>query len=71
MDEYDGQQYVGIDLHRRRSVIVQMTPEGERIGSAVRIDNDPFDLADQAASWGEAPEMVLEATYGWVRHEGA
>jgi hypothetical protein len=24
-------QYVGIDLHRRRSVIVRMTPEGERL----------------------------------------
>ncbi len=34
MDEYDGRQFVGIDLHRR-------------------------------ASWGESPEVVLEATYGW------
>jgi hypothetical protein len=30
VDEYDGRQYVGLDLHRRRSVIVRMTPEGER-----------------------------------------
>lgn len=65
MDEYDGRQYVGIDLHRRRSVIVQMTPEGQRLGAAVRIDNDPAVLADQVASWGESPEVVLEATYGW------
>jgi len=71
VDEYDGRQIVGIDLHRRRSVIVRMTPEGERIGRAVRIDNDPFELAAQVASWGEAPEVVLEATCGWVRHEGA
>src|SRR4029450_3496190 len=42
-----------------------MTPEGERLGSAVRIDNDPFELARQVASWGESPEVVLEATYGW------
>src|SRR5262245_25612808 len=42
-----------------------MTPEGERIGSMVRIDSDPFVLAAQVASWGEAPEVVLEATYGW------
>jgi hypothetical protein len=33
--------------------------------------SDPFELARQVASWGEAPEVVLEATYGWVRHEGA
>jgi transposase len=63
--EYAGKRYVGIDLHRRRSVIVQMTPEGERLGAAVRIDNDPFTLAEQVASWGECPEVVLEATYGW------
>jgi len=42
-----------------------MTPEGERLGGAVRIDNDPFELAQQVASWGESPEVVLEATYGW------
>lgn len=65
MEEYDGKQYVGIDLHKRRSVIVRMTPTGERIGPAVRIDSDPFELAAQIASWGEDPEVVLEATYGW------
>ena len=65
MDEYDGRQFVGIDLHRRRSVIVRMTPEGERIGAAKRIENDPFDLAAEVALWGESPEVVLEATYGW------
>jgi transposase len=65
VDEYGGRQYVGIDLHRRRSVIVRMTGEGERIGPMVRIDNEPFELAQQVASWGESPEVVLEATYGW------
>jgi transposase len=65
VDEYDGRQYVGIDLHRRRSVIVRMTPTGEHLGRAVRIDNDPFTLAGEVAKWGEAPEVVLEATYGW------
>jgi hypothetical protein len=71
VDEYGGRQYVGIDLHRRRSVIVRMTPQGERLGEAKRIINDPWELAQQVASWGESPEVVLEATYGWVRHEGA
>jgi transposase len=65
VEEYDGRQYVGIDLHRRRSVIVRMTPEGERVGGAVRIDNDPFTLAQLVASWGKSHEVVLEATYGW------
>ena len=48
-----------------------MTPEGERLGEVKRIVNDPGELASQVASWGESPEVVLEATYGWVRHEGA
>jgi hypothetical protein len=65
VDEYGGRQFVGIDPHRRRSVIVRLTPEGERLGGAVRIDNDPFELAQLVASWGESPEVVLEATYGW------
>ena len=65
MDEYDDRQYVGIDLHRRRSVIVRMSPDGTRLGRPVRIENSPFELARQVASWGESPEVVLEATYGW------
>ncbi|HEX2418473.1 MAG TPA: IS110 family transposase [Micromonosporaceae bacterium] len=65
MEEYDGRQYVGIDLHKRRSVIVRMTRDGERLGPPVRIDSEPSEFAAQMASWGEDPEVVLEATYGW------
>ena len=68
--EYDGRQIVGIDLHRRRSVIVRMAENGERLGSA-RIDNDPMTLMVEIAKAGEHPQVVLEVTYGWVRHEGA
>ncbi|MGH9152049.1 MAG: IS110 family transposase [Acidimicrobiales bacterium] len=57
-------QYVGIDLHRRRSVIVRRSPEGETL-ETVRIDNDAITLAAELAKAGEAPEVVLEATYGW------
>src|SRR5438874_6045045 len=60
VEEYDGRQVVGIDLHRRRSVIVRMTPEGQRLGPMVRIDNDPLELARQVALWGESPQVVLE-----------
>jgi transposase len=62
--DYDGRQVVGIDLHRRRSVIVQHTEDGQTLG-VTRITNDPFTLAELAAGWGEAPQVVLEATYGW------
>lgn len=61
---YAGQQYVGIDLHRRRSVIVRMTEAGERL-DAVRIDNDPVALGLEIEKAGADPEVVLEATYGW------
>lgn len=57
-------EYVGIDLHRRRSVIVRKTASGEPI-ETVRIDNDPTGLAAVIARAGEHPEVVLEATYGW------
>ena len=57
-------QYVGIDLHRRRSVIVRMDGGGEVL-STRRIDNDPLVLATVIAEAGPEPEVVLEATYGW------
>ena len=64
MSEYDGKQFVGIDLHRHRSVIVRQTVAGEQL-SATRIGNDPITLADEIGKAGECPEVVLEATYGW------
>ena len=64
MEEYVGQQFVGIDLHRRRSVIVRTTAAGEVLES-VRIVNDVDRLSEVIARAGEAPEVVLEATYGW------
>ena len=58
------QQYVGIDLHRRRSVIVRRNALGETLDT-VRIDNDPVALAAEVAKAGPHPEVILEATYGW------
>jgi transposase len=64
MSEYDGRQFVGIDLHRQRSVIVRQSESGEQL-SAVRIVNDPVALGLQLEEAGADPEVVLEATYGW------
>ncbi|MFF4050414.1 transposase [Streptomyces chartreusis] len=64
MSEYDGHQYVGIDLHRRRSVIVRQTADGTQL-SAVRIANDPVALGLQIEQAGSHPDVVVEATYGW------
>jgi transposase len=61
---YDGRQIVGMDLHRRRSVLVRMTEDGRRLGTA-RIANSPAELRAQIARAGKSPKVVLEATYGW------
>jgi transposase len=61
---YEGRQIVGMDLHRRRSVLVRMTESGEQL-ETVRISNDPEYLRQVMARAGEAPEVVLEAAYGW------
>jgi len=55
---------VGIDLHRRRSVVVRMDQAGNRLGMA-RVINDPHTFAEQIALMGEHPQVVLEATYSW------
>jgi transposase len=62
--DYDGRQYVGMDLHRRRSVLVRMSETGEVLES-VRILNDRDRLAAVMTNAGTDPEVVLEATYGW------
>src|SRR5499433_2661894 len=61
---YDGRQVVGMDLHRRRSVLVRMTVDGRRLGTA-RITNSPAELRTAIAAAGKNPRVVLEATYGW------
>jgi transposase len=57
-------QYVGIDFHRRRSVIVRLSADGARLGLH-RIVNEPFEVVKVLGLCGEAPEVVIEATYGW------
>jgi len=63
-EAYDGQQVVGMDLHRRRSVLVRMTADGRKL-ETVRITNSPAELRRVIARAGKRPRVVLEATYGW------
>jgi transposase len=63
-EAYDGRQVVGMDLHRRRSVLVRMTEDGRKLETA-RIDNSPAALRSVLARAGESPRVVVEATYGW------
>jgi transposase len=57
-------EYVGIDLHRRRSVIVRITESGEVL-ETVRVDNDPLSVVRAVMHDDPNPEVALEATYGW------
>ena len=59
-EDYDGRQVVGMDLHRRRSVLVRMSEDGQRLGIA-RITNSPAALREQIACAGKSPRVVLEA----------
>jgi transposase len=61
----DARPVVGIDLHRRRTVLVAMQPDGTQVGKAQRITNDPARLKRAVTSVGASPRVVLEATYGW------
>jgi transposase len=63
-EAYDGRQVVGMDLHRRRSVLVRMTEDGRKLETA-RIDNSPAALRTALARAGSSPRVVVEATYGW------
>ena len=57
-------QYVGIDLHRRRSVIVRMDGEGEVL-ECVRIENSVPALIEVVGRAGAGAPVAIEATYGW------
>ena len=63
-EAYDGRQVVGMDLHRRRSVLVRMTEDGRKLETA-RITNSAAELRREIAKAGKHPQVVLEATYGW------
>jgi transposase len=63
-EAYDGRQVVGMDLHRRRSVLVRMTMDGRKL-ETVRIENSPAALRAVITRAGERPLVVVEATYGW------
>jgi hypothetical protein len=63
-EAYDGRQVVGMDLHRRRSVLVRMTEDGRRL-ETVRITNSAAELRREIAKAGQRPKVVLEAAYGW------
>ncbi len=61
---HDGRQIVGLVLHRHRTVMVRVTWSGERLEWRA----SPTTRRCCARRWrpaGPAPDVVLEATYGW------
>ena len=56
--------YVGIDLHRRRSVVVVLNDDGDRV-SWSRIDNTAANLAAEVHAAGPGAEVAMEACWGW------
>ncbi|MGW0827847.1 hypothetical protein [Streptomyces sp. NPDC002845] len=61
----DDRPVIGIDLHRRRSVLVRLAADGQQAGRAVRFANDVPHLLAQLVGAGEHPRVAIEATYGW------
>jgi len=59
------QAYIGIDLHRRRSVIVQRSHEGETLSVTQVMNDDVLAFTKAVTDAGEHPEVVIEACYGW------
>ena len=64
MATYPQSQFVGIDLHRRRSVFVHLDGQGQQLEVA-HLVNDPDAWLAQLGHAGPDPQVVLEATYGW------
>src|SRR4029077_1467868 len=57
VEAYDGPQIVGMDLHRRRSVLVRMTEDGRKLATT-RITNSPARLTAEIARAGVHPKVV-------------
>ena len=64
MEDYDGRQVVGMDLRRHRSVLVRMTEDDRRLGTA-RITSSAAELRREIARAGKRPRVAVEATSGW------
>jgi transposase len=57
-------EYVGVDLHRRRSVIYRMDQVGERL-DCVRVANEPAMFAAAVSAAPVGSDVIIEASYGW------
>jgi len=63
-DGISNKQYVGVDLHLHRSVIVRIDERGQQL-EVVQIDNDPKALVREVRKAGRGAPVAIEAAYGW------
>jgi Transposase len=70
VEAYDGPQIVGMDLHRRRSVLARMSEDGQKLATA-RITDSPARLTAEVRRAGLHPKVAVEACYGWYWAAGA
>ena len=59
------QQYVGIDPHRRRSVIVRMNDAGEVL-SVTKVANDPVQMSMAIAYLARMLPLLDASSSGWA-----
>jgi transposase len=64
MSSISDRQWVGVDLHLHRSVIVRIDDRGQEL-DCVRIENSAAALIAEVAKAGPGVSVALEATYGW------
>jgi hypothetical protein len=71
-EAYDGRQVVGMDLHRRRSVLVRMIMDGRKL-ETVRIQNSPAALRAVIARDSPAPASIPHTVRrpAWARNPQA
>jgi hypothetical protein len=58
VEAYDGPQIVGMDPHRRRSVLVRMAEDGRKLATA-RITSSPARLVTEIRRAGPHPAGVM------------
>ena len=64
-EAYEGRQIVGMDLHRRRSVLVRMTEAGRAAGDGADLQRPGVPAAGDGPGRGEHRRWCWKPTYGW------